>query len=218
MQEIYAVLTGDLVGSTKAGDHALRTSMIVASSVAREIGLWPTQQDTRFTRSRGDGWQMVLTNPAESLRAAIEMQARLRADPEGLATRISIGIGAIESLGTDDLSDASGPAFVTSGQGLDKLARTHRMTVQGASQTPLRQAILVLADEIARRWTREQAEALALAIHPTNPTLETMANLLQISKQAVNYRLIGAGLRPFRAALKGWEDTFETDLIKGFST
>ncbi len=216
MTKLIAVLTGDLIGSSKAGEEALQASMRVARSVGRDVGLWPSVQDTRFTRSRGDGWQMVLARPALSLRVALAMQARLRSWPGGLATRIAVGIGAVDGLGTRDLSDAGGAAFVASGQGLDRMGRG-RMMVSCGTTTPAMQAIIGLADEIARRWTREQAEAMTLALPPDDPTLETMATELQISRQAVNYRLTGAGLRAIRAALTGWEDMFDAGLITGVS-
>ncbi len=132
-----------------------------------------------------------------------------------LASRIAIGLGAIDNYGSADLSDARGAAFTLSGQGLDGMGRQQRLVIAGSTTAPLLQAVLDLADEVARGWTREQAEAMALALPPDNPTLEVMAKQLGISKQAVNYRLAGAGLRAVRAALAGWEAGFQAGLVKG---
>lgn len=215
MPPLHAILTGDLIGSTEAGSEVLQTSMFILANTAQIIGNWSPSTDANFTRSRGDAWQMVVHDPGHSLRAVLLLQARLRAWPEGLATRISIGIGRVDSLGTDNLADASGPAFIESGQGLDRIGRIQRLAITFDKQTPFQQAIpfqqglIALADELARRWTREQAEAVALALQPHNPTLEEMGQSLAISKQAVNYRLTGAGLRAIRLALRAWEDGFD---------
>lgn len=213
MSQLYAVLTGDLIGSTEAGAEGLRISMQIVSGVASEIGTWPGSTDTRFTRSRGDTWQLVLRKPGDALRAVLLLHARLRAEAQGIPTRISIGIGKVDSLGTENLSDAAGPAFTASGQGLEQMHRQQRLTIECGRLTPFLQAILTLADEMTRRWTREQAEAMCLALQPGTPTLAEMAERLVISKQAVNYRLSGAGLRAIRQALRGWEDG--ADLMEG---
>lgn len=205
MPRIYAVLTGDLIGSTAAGAEALSAAMTEIAEVAGEIAAWQGGADSRFTRSRGDAWQMVLHTPSQTLRAVLMLQARLRAQEGGIPTRISLAIGPVDSLGTRDLSDAGGAAFTASGQGLDHMPRMQRVAVSAGPETPLLQAILTLADELARRWSREQAEAMAMALAPAQPTLAAMATRLAISAQAVNYRLNGAGLRAIRQALQGWE-------------
>lgn len=220
MQPIYAVLTGDLINSTEAGAEALQASMQVIAGTAQAIGHWPGCHDTRFTRSRGDGWQMVLNEPGDALRMALMLQASLRGVTKGIPTRISIGLGRVDSLGSKDLSDASGPAFTASGQGLDHMYRLQTLSIRCEetprlqAALPFLQAILALADELARRWTREQAEAMALALQPHSPTLAEMAAQLAISSQAVNYRLAGAGLRAVRLALRGWEDGFDMHPIE----
>ncbi len=215
MQPHYAVLTGDFIGSAETGATALQSSMHEVASIAFEINHWPGNRDTRFTRSRGDGWQLVLYQPGDCLRAALMLQARLRAVPEAIPTRISIGVGPAESLGTTDLSDASGAAFTASGQGLDQMYRLQRLAIRCGRLTPFLQSLVTLSDEVARRWTREQAEAICLALQPGNPTLAEMAEELAISKQAVNYRLTGASLRALRLALRSWEDGFDLQLVEG---
>lgn len=201
---VSAVLTGDLVSSSAAEPAAVERAMRTLEDGAARIGSW-TQDDTRFTRSRGDGWQIVLAVPELAPRAALYQIARLRAAQTGLETRIALGIGAAESMGTHDLSDAGGPAFEVSGRTLDAMKRLSRLAVAGRGVGPLEQALVQLLAERAQRWTPEQAEAMALFLHPDNPTLEEIAGELHITPQAVSYRLSGAGGREIRSALKGWE-------------
>jgi hypothetical protein len=73
---------------------------------------------------------------------------------------------------------------------------------------PLHHGIVDLLDERSTRWTRPQAEATALYLHPDDPTLTDIAPLLGISAQAVNYRLAGAGAPAIRRALQAWEQSF----------
>ncbi len=215
MPPLFAVLTGDLIGSTDAGPTALDATMRDIAATATRIGQWPAGADTRFTRSRGDGWQMVLDRPAQALRAAFAVQAGLRALRNGIPTRISIAVGPVASLGTKDLSDARGPAFTASGKGIDRLDHTERLGITCGSATPFQQALASLADALMRGWTREQAEAMALALHPANPTLAEMAATLGISRQAVNYRLAGANLRALRSAAEDWARAFDAHLVEG---
>ena len=54
-------------------------------------------------------------------------------------------------------------------------------TFAGPMATALPQATLNLADHIARNWTAEQAEAMALALPPSKPTLQCLAMRLGVS-------------------------------------
>lgn len=204
-----AVLTGDLIGSTKVEPAALERAIDLLAETARELTGWaPPSPDPRFTRYRGDGWQMVVAEPGLALRAVLMLSASLRAADLGLATRAAIGIGAVESLGTASLADARGVAFEASGRGLDHMARTRRLAIEGEGVTALHRIVVDLLDERTERWTRQQAEAmhLALPLRQDEPTLAEIAAQLGISAQAVNYRLSGAGAPAIRRSLRAWED------------
>ncbi len=170
----------------------------------------PDAPGPRFTRYRGDGWQLHVAVPALALRALLFLIARLRAADIGLGTRAAIGIGEVASLGTESLADARGPAFEASGRALDAMGRTRRLAIEGEGVTPWQRIIVDLLDERSARWTRPQAEAmhLALALRPDEPTLAEMAATLDITAQAVNYRLTGAGAPAIRRTLRSWEEEF----------
>ncbi len=203
-----AVLTGDLIDSTAAGVEATDLAMTVLADAAHEISLWPGAGPTRFTRFRGDGWQLLVTPQKYALRAALTLTARLRATPAAPPTRIAIGLGSAESIGGTDLSDAHGPAFSSSGRALEAMPRGTRLTIGGtADRGPghLGSALVDLLDERTGRWTPEQAEAAAFALNPDDPTQADIAGRLGISSQAVSYRLGGAGMAAIRRALQAWE-------------
>jgi hypothetical protein len=208
--EPIAVLTGDLISSTSARVEAVERAMLTLSQAARTLGEW-AGHDTRFTRFRGDGWQVYLERPGLTLRAALFLTAFLRAADVGLATRMAIAIAPVYRLGEAGLSGASGLAFERSGHGLDLMKAQDLIAFDmpspnvPASPGPWQGAVLNLALWQASRWTREQATAMALALHPQPPTQDRIAQSLGITRQAVQIRLKGAGLHALRPALAAFE-------------
>jgi hypothetical protein len=208
-----SVITGDLVGSSTRTADEIDAAMQTIHAAADTISGWQTPAiDTRFTRFRGDGWQFYLTNPELSLRAALLVAALLRAKENGLPTRLSIAIGDKQTLGSRDLSDASGPAFELSGRQLDTMLKTEQITLSGFAVGERDKIIARQMFERTSRWTPPQAEAMALYLHPDNPTLQDIGRLLGISAQAVNYRLGGGGATKLRKNLQLWEEVMEHDL------
>lgn len=201
-----AVLTGDLVKSTSARAGALDHSMAIIEAAAGDIAGWTPGVAAGFLRYRGDGWQMATTDPAGALRAALYILARLRADPGALGSRIFIGIAPAPPFRPDDLSSATGEAFILSGRGLDRMSRQRILNIDGPGIGPLHRIVLELLEEHVLKWTREQAEAAVLALPPDNATLAEMGRRLGITPQAVNYRLNGGALQAIRHALRQWEE------------
>ncbi|MDI3334938.1 hypothetical protein QKW60_00815 [Defluviimonas aestuarii] len=221
---LFAILTGDLIGSTRASQKRVEHTMNLLSGGLPPGIRWDgwTAANVRFTRHRGDGWQMLAPEPDLALRWAVTLLAGLRADPQALGTRISIGIGTITSRGTEDLRDASGPVFEASGRGLDAMRRDETLFMMGgetghsASETPRLagavKASVMLIDERIARWSPEQAEATAYFLHPSAPPATEIARRLSITPQAVSYRLKGAGARTLKDALSAlehdWRETW----------
>lgn len=204
MSDQVAILTGDLRESTAKSSAATDTSLGIIAGLADDIARW-TSAPTRFTRFRGDGWQIVLGQHWLALRTVIITLARLRGQ-NALTTRLAIGLGKMDREGSADLSDAAGEALVASGRALDAMPKTRLLAIAGPSVTGLHHVPLPLIEDRARRWTREQAEATALWLEPDNPTLDNLSRHLGITSQAVSQRLRGAGAQSFRQALKAWED------------
>lgn len=200
---LTAILTGDLVAST-ARAEAVGPSMLVLAEAARQSGAW-SGTDPRFTRFRGDGWQAQVA-PAHALRAAMLVSARLRADG-ALVTRIAIGIGALDHAGSRDLSDAAGPAFTASGRALDHMARGQHWAIAGEVQG-WQGALVALAEWHSARWSREQAQAMAVMLAEPALTQLVAAERLGITRQAWQARLSGAGYAAWRPALQAFESCF----------
>jgi hypothetical protein len=204
---IVAVLTGDLVHSQKAQPTQIEAAMQQLSITARDLSNI-TDADTRFTRFRGDGWQVVIADAGLVLRACLILLADLRASGIGMETRISAGIGMIESLGTANLSDATGRAFFVSGNHLDIMPQRRRLFIAGgrdADQT-WQAAIFDLVEWQSGTWTQAQAQAVAMALRPDWQTHQDLADRLDITRQAVQSRLDGAGFQRLDNALAAFEN------------
>lgn len=213
--EPIAVLTGDLIASTTAAPAMVDRAMQALAEAARTLGHW-AGHDTRFTRFRGDGWQIYLEKPELALRATLFLTAWLRACDAGLATRIAVAIARHDHLGASGLSGASGPAFERSGRALDTMQRSETVILDAtpdspspesppSPERPWQAAVLALAHWQAGHWSREQAEAMVLALSPEAPTQDQIALTLGITRQAVQARLKGAGLRALQPALAAFE-------------
>lgn len=203
-----AVLTGDLIASTHADPTVTEHAVADLASAAADIAKW-THADTRFTRFRGDGWQIVLTaQTVLALRAAVYMIARLKARKGGLHTRVALAVGEVDHFGTRDLSDARGAAFTMSGRGLDAM-KPRVLHAHFAAMRPVHHGFIDLLEPLLVRWTPEQAEAVSLGLAPRAAPQKDIARRLGISDQAVSARLRGANADALHRALTSWEEDFK---------
>jgi hypothetical protein len=202
-----AVLTGDIIRSSRLPPAALDAAMAALADAAAAMAGWDGARDARFTRYRGDGWQCLAPSPARALRAALFLRANLRALDRGADTRVSVGIGP-GLLPSGDLSAASGPAFEVSGRGLDRMARAQQFAVAWCDPPPgagVLGAVFALADEISRLWTPRQAEVLVETLSPGDEVQEALAAQRGISQQAIAKRLSGGGDWALQRALAAVE-------------
>jgi predicted DNA-binding protein (UPF0251 family) len=195
---ISAVLTGDLVGSRKVASTSLRRAMDRLEEAARQFGHDWTM-DLRFTRYRGDGWQVLLSQPNLVLHATLHFHACLRAADIGLDTRISAGVGTVATVGTANLNDASGVAFFISGDHLDR-AKKRRFLIAGTGIGDWQASIFHLAEQLALGWTAAQAEVVALALS-SELTQDEIARRIGVSRQAIQSRLASSGFSALDEAL-----------------
>ncbi len=195
-----AVITGDLIHSRQASTTQVDLAMDTLRDAAKEAE-GRSNRILKFTRFRGDGWQIHLDTPGAALGTIVWLHAKLRATGLKIDSRMAAGIGGIETLGTTTLADANGPAFITSGQALDTIGK-HRFTIAGIGVTDELLAIFELVEHIIFGWTANQAEAAAIALAYPNQTQEDIATKLDISRQAVQLRLAGAGAASINRAIK----------------
>ena len=88
-----AVLTGDIIRSTRRSPEALDAAMATLAAAAAAMSAWDGGRPARFTRFRGDGWQCLAPAAGLALRAVLFLRANLRALDRDADTRVSVGIG-----------------------------------------------------------------------------------------------------------------------------
>lgn len=209
MAQHAAVLTGDLIASTEAGQAATDSAMELIQSVASaESGR--DGADVRFTRYRGDGWQIFCSDPAKVFRLAVLVLANLQSRPNLPKTRISAATGPIAFLPDVGLASASGPVFSISGRNLDGMTRRRLAFESQESPMPCKDALFAYLEWQSGRWSPEQAEAIALTFRHDPPHPGTSAEDLGISRQAFSARLDGAGYLPVWEAEKAFRARQET--------
>ena len=211
--KLYAVLTGDIVKSSRL---SLRQLELVRSVLAGAVGVVRRWQQGLVKDKpdffRGDAWQLLLTDPAWALRVGVYLRAALLA--KGSAdTRVSIGLGRVDKVSSSRISLSMGEAFTLSGHGLDNMTQYSRMTIEIPGVAgPLSGWLPVvghLCDSLMGQWTPRQAEVVCVALDPSGPDHDRIANLLKpaVSKQAVAKALNGASWYAIREAARLFETT-----------
>jgi hypothetical protein len=92
-------------------------------------------------------------------------------------TRISIGIGTVEYIAAERISNSRGPAFTLSGRGVDTM-KTSSLALSIATEdteswNDMIQAVIPLLDCIATDWTPTESRAVNAAL--TGLTQEEIA-------------------------------------------
>ena len=224
MSNLAAVLTGDLIGSTEAGPRRVERSMTVLAQAAEFIENGTRNDSTHFYSYRGDGWQMHLKHPGDSLWVVVYLNALLKADPQCLPTRIAIGIGEVDSLGAAGLAGGSGNAFTSSGRALDAMPPRQTLALAGDPTDEMQRVVVAFIDERMSGWSPEQAEVVKLRltimepgedemasylIRRSNLTQGEIAGQLAITRQAVGARLQVAGYKLINKACDVFRGCFE---------
>jgi hypothetical protein len=196
----YAVLTGDVVGSSKLSETARRELPVAlkkASQAARSLygKAIPLDADV----FRGDSWQLVVTDAKLGLRAAVFFRAHLHGNSPGvgLDSRIAIGIGTITFVPKGQVSQGDGPAFRESGKVLESMPKSRRLALSVAdAETPAGiTPVIGLIDTVMERWTEKQSLA-ALGMLQGLP----QAQIAQLSDPPVTQPVVARHLRQ-----AGWE-------------
>lgn len=207
-----AVLTGDLVNSTGLGEANVARAFDALATCAAAQAAW--QGDSlRFTRHRGDGWQVALGRPQLAFRACLAFRAALRALGENYDSYIGLAIGPVTAPLGPDLNAETDPVFAASGHALEaiRLGKTasSRFYYHGAQTDPAtgpRQATLYLLDTLSRGWTPVQAEILTHALAPPpRPSFTALAETVGKSRQSVTKSLDAAHFPAIELALAALE-------------
>ena len=204
--QYYAVLTGDIIGST--GYHKV-TKKSLGEPITSAFGIIKTWKKQLIYSPvqiyRGDSFQVVLNDPVYALRAAVIIRAALRsfakvpAPARLLDCRIAIGIGKTELAKlpqhqiNNDTSNWLGKAFTYSGALLDDKESRGNLMVRTPWSNINKELEMefALLDLIIDNWGFGRSEVMKYRIQGLKQ--EDISKELNISQPAVNRRLKGAG-------------------------
>lgn len=211
----YAVLTGDIVDSSKlskADRQALPATIKRAAGETRKT--FPEAVPLDIEVFRGDSWQLLVSDPIRSLRISLFFRACFRSGKErgrGLDTRIAVAIGGIDFVPANKVSEGDGEAYRASGQALEELAAGRFLTLVGADflQQNALDVLTGLVDAVVQDWTGKQARAVAGALRGWTQEKIAASWPETISQQAITKHLGGAHWGAVKEALDFFETYFE---------
>jgi hypothetical protein len=220
-QLIHAVLTGDIVGSSRLSpdERRLLHSRFNQDGVRLERA-FGDQLLHKPEIVRGDSWQFAVAGPQGALRIALFFRALIQFSLPGanIDTRLAIGVGSIDFLPGDELTSGDGEAYRLSGEGLESLQKPFYMGLfmPERYQSQLASAldvIVKLLDRQVCKWTEAQAESVAGALLGfTQQKIATEWVEREITQQAVAQHLDRAGWASIEVGLRYYEQTLPSAL------
>lgn len=208
----YAVLTGDVVASSKLPPADLQQLMQrLRQAAGRFSKTFPGSVYGKLDVYSGDGWQVLMPERQRSLRAALFFRAVVRSHELAKAdTRIAVAWRAVDesALNPERISESTGEAFTESGRALKNMKKRCRLVWQPGpvlARAPFLESAVGLLDELAGRWTARQAQTLALAL--LDLSQEQIAAALGTRQPTVHQGLQRAGWRRIGAFLDAAENS-----------
>jgi hypothetical protein len=198
VSKTWAVLTGDIVGSSKLDPKALKGVMQRLRDGAERFGeVYEGAVYGKLDVFSGDGWQMLIEDWRRAPRAALYLRAVVKSEEKlKTDTRVAIAWGPVNetTLMPESISESTGDAFTESGRWLRAMRKGYRLALNpGLSGDELRflDCAVSLVDALVSRWTARQAEAVALALLAR--TQEEIAAQIGKSQPTVHQALQTAG-------------------------
>ena len=199
---IQAVLTGDIVNSTKL-KKAVEKKLLSL--------LYSTLSFYKFEFYRGDSFQVYITKPEEALKiallcrtAAISISKNEEINLSDI--RMSIGIGIVKTP-VKTLGAAKDEAFVLSGRAFDELEKTATRLSITTGNNLANAGLAVIADyinAIFKMMTGKQAEVIFELLK--GQTQQEVATLLKRSKSTIHQHVISGRWSEVEKLLQRYEN------------
>lgn len=214
-EKYHAVITGDFIGFSGLSVNVRQEMYFILKKCGLSLseafpGIMPYEVDV----FRGDGWQILLSNPVFALRAALYFRAYIKSHSpdKNIDSRLAIGVGSIDYVPDNRVSAGDGAAFRLSGKMLEQMTSprygTMRFAINGSDKGLLFDGIIRMAGTFADQWTGKQSLAMTGALKGWNR--QQISELWQpaISPQAVgrhlergNWYAVEHGVRVFEKAM-----------------
>ena len=186
MSKLYAVITADIVNSTRFGVEETGKWLQELISLLGNEFTWKLKPEV----FRGDSFQGVLEYSDQALHVALLSRAFMRSKRVTLKetdVRVAIGIGVVSEF-TDRPGTSDGEAFRLSGRLADEMKKNKsRISVAfSVSSSPMTSAMDLL-ETVVGNWTAPQAEVITGILQKESGV--QLAERLKVSQSALSQRL-----------------------------
>lgn len=213
-KHLRAVLTGDVVESSHLDAEQRRALPGILKRAAGELRhAFGKAIPGPIAVFRGDSWQLIVSDPALSLRAGLLFRSCVIASSGPglrLDTRMAIAVDTIDFVPSGRVSEGDGPAYRASGEALDKLGGGVRMRLITREAPDLLTATIGLLDAIVQDWTALQALAVKGRLKGLTQTEIAAGWPERITQQTVARHLARAHWPVVEDALLEFENSLRT--------
>jgi hypothetical protein len=192
MKVVQAIITGDIIDSTRLNEAERKKMLAALKKVFHEIE--DKEQKVDFKIYRGDSFQGNCPDPEEALWISLKIKTALLkvnlSSNQTLDARIAIGIGKTGKL-IKNIGTADGEAFRNSGQLLNPKTKEEYKKLKDYTflfKSPWDEVneemdvLLSALDALISKWTTEQAEVIyELLKHKTQTQIAAELNKSQSS-------------------------------------
>ena len=203
---LYAVLTTDIVHSTKLGsdDYSAVMKALKAILISHQ-----ERYQSQFEIFRGDSFQVLYPKVDEAMKASLSLRLYLQSGVDCPAVKLtqSIAIGTVDK-GSESLGSSLGEAFVLSGRSLDDASRGDLTLSFGRDfvNRDLTVSTLFL-QHLLNGLTKKQAEVLFYYIDFGYPEHQFIADYMKQSRQNITAHLKRSGAELVKTYLLAYKNT-----------
>lgn len=212
---MYAVITGDLIDSTKYDINDLDLVLDTLNSEFQT--LCGQHKSADFKIFRGDSFQGITLEPAQALYLSLAIKSavnKLQLRPKKLTglpdLRMAIGVGSV-NLKRNSILESNGEAFQFSGKTLDAMKGDYPRLLLKTTNSEFNEEFNVhfsLFDSVTSKWSRESAEVVYYVLRGYKE--REIAEKLGIYQSAVNQRKKAANWDSIALLLKRFETVIST--------
>ncbi len=202
--DIVGVITGDVINSSglsKEQKSSIQTKLSGYFYNNSNILL-----PVRFYR--GDSFQLMVKKE-KAAAIAVMIEAILLSVAETLA-RMSIGIGVVSRIVSDNVLQSEGEAFLLSGHQLDTMkeeGRLIKVATNSSQFQPILSATFHLAETVVWGWKPGQASVIMQI--PVCKTQKEIAEKLNITGAAVSKAIKASNWPAIENFFRGYEETIK---------
>jgi hypothetical protein len=200
MEVVQAIITGDIIDSTRLNEAERKKMLAALKKVFQEIE--DKKQKADFKIFRGDSFQGNCPEPENALWISLKIKTALLKvsilTNQALDARIAIGIGKTGKL-IKNIGTADGEAFRNSGQLLNPKTKEEYKKLKDYKllfKSPWNEVneemevLLSALDGLLSKWTTEQAEVIHELLK--NKTQTQIAAELNKSQSSISERIQNA--------------------------